>query len=69
MSATTFAVVLAESSVNISQVVVGMLIGGAIGAAIGNAKNRILLGTLLGVFLGCIGWIIMAVIPKKQSGY
>ena len=58
----------AESSYSGGRIVVGMIIGAAIGAAIGNWKNRLLLGAVLGAFLGCIGWIIVAVIPKK-SGY
>jgi hypothetical protein len=67
--ATTVGAVLAQSDgyeFNIGYVVVSILIGGAIGAAIGSTKNRILLGTLLGAFLGCIGWIITAVLPKKN---
>jgi hypothetical protein len=46
--------------------VAGVIIGGGVGAVIGSFKNRILLGFVLGFFLGCLGWIIIAVIPKKS---
>ena len=59
------ATVLAASSVNGGSIIISMLIGGAVGAAIGNSKGRMPLGLVLGAFLGCIGWIIIAVIPKK----
>lgn len=48
------------------QVLIGIVIGGGVGALIGNAKNRMGLGLILGAILGCIGWIIIAVIPRKQ---
>ena len=43
-----------------------MLIGGLIGALIGSSKNRGVLGFFLGALLGCIGWIIIALIPRKN---
>jgi len=56
--------VLATTSAGL--LVAGVIIGGGIGAGIGSFKNRILLGFVLGFFLGCLGWIIIAVIPKKR---
>lgn len=46
---------------------VSMLIGGIIGALIGMSKNRAFLGFVLGALLGCIGWIIMLFLDKKQT--
>jgi uncharacterized membrane protein len=48
---------------------VSIIIGAVVGALIGNAKNRLVLGLVLGGLLGCIGWIIIALIPRKQPGY
>lgn len=45
---------------------VGLLIGGGVGYLIGNSKNRPALGLVLGALLGCIGWIIVAVLPRKD---
>jgi hypothetical protein len=45
---------------------VGVLIGGGIGFLIGNSKNRPVLGLVLGALLGCIGWIIVAIVPRKS---
>ena len=45
---------------------IGLLIGGGIGYLIGNSKGRPALGLILGALLGCIGWIIVAVIPRKR---
>ncbi|MCU1369063.1 MAG: hypothetical protein JWO77_257 [Ilumatobacteraceae bacterium] len=68
MIALIHAVVLAaDSSFGGVQILVSMLIGGAVGAAIGNARGRMPLGLVLGALLGCIGWIIIAVIPKKTN--
>ncbi len=33
---------------------------------IGRDKNRLVEGVLLGVFCGCIGLVIMAVLPAKR---
>ncbi|MEK7866529.1 MAG: hypothetical protein AAB434_07575 [Planctomycetota bacterium] len=43
---------------------VGMAIGAGVGYLIGKGKNREVLGAVLGAFLGCIGWIIVALLPK-----
>jgi len=45
---------------------VGIVIGAIVGYLIGNAKGRPGLGVILGALLGCIGWIIVAVIPRKN---
>ena len=37
----------------------------AIGGLIGQRKGRPVVGIVLAIFLGPIGWIIMALIPKK----
>lgn len=60
-------VLAAESSFGGAQILVSMVIGGAVGAAIGNSRGRMPLGLILGALLGCIGWIIIAVIPKKTD--
>lgn len=44
----------------------GIVIGGGVGGIIGSFKRRTLLGFLLGFFLGCLGWIIIALIPRKR---
>ncbi len=59
------ATILAADNAPVLRLLVGIIIGGGIGAAIGNTKNRVGLGALLGALLGCIGWIIIAVLPKK----
>jgi hypothetical protein len=72
MSPVQFAAVLAqsssESSLNVSPTaaVIGLIVGGGVGFAIGSSKNRPVLGLLLGAGLGCIGWLIVALIPKKD---
>lgn len=62
------AVLAAESSFGGIQILISIIIGGGVGAAIGNSRGRMPLGLILGALLGCIGWIIIAVIPKKQPG-
>lgn len=42
-----------------------LVVGALIGYVIGNSKNRPFLGFILGLLLGCIGWIIMLIIPRK----
>lgn len=59
------ATVLAADNGAALRLLVGIIIGGGVGAAIGNTKNRVGLGAVLGALLGCIGWIIIAVLPKK----
>jgi hypothetical protein len=44
-----------------------VLVGGGIGAAIGYAKGRPLLGFFLGLLLSWIGWIIVAVLPRREA--
>lgn len=44
----------------------GMLVGGVIGYFIGASKDRGGLGAVLGALLGCLGWIIVAVLPRRQ---
>jgi hypothetical protein len=46
-----------------------IVIGAAVGALIGNWRNRMGLGIVLGALLGCIGWLIVAVLPKKLPKY
>jgi len=45
----------------------GMAIGAVVGYLIGNRKGRGVLGAVLGGLLGCIGWIIVAVIPAADG--
>jgi len=47
--------------------VVGVVVGGAVGALIGNSKDRLALGLILGALLGCLGWLIIALIPRKSN--
>ena len=47
--------------------VIGVVVGGAVGALIGNTKDRMGLGLILGALLGCLGWLIIALIPRKSS--
>ena len=56
------------SSVNPGFLLVGAAIGAAIGFLIGNRKQRPVLGLCLGLFLGFIGWIIIAIVPRKSGG-
>ena len=44
----------------------GMFIGGLVGYFIGKSKNRVGLGVILGALLGCLGWIIMLIVPRKD---
>ena len=46
--------------------IVGLIIGGLVGLLIGRSKDRGLLGLILGALLGCIGWVIIAIIPAKD---
>lgn len=41
--------------------------GAAIGYLIGKPKGQETLGLVLGAFLGCIGWLIVAFLPKKPG--
>ena len=69
----TLAAVLAHEDsgggfgITIAGWVVGIVIGGVVGYFIGKSKNREVLGAVLGALLGCIGWIIIAVIPRNDS--
>lgn len=47
--------------------VIGFLVGGLIGWLIGNSRGYPLAGFLLGGFCGCIGWIIVLLLPKKYG--
>jgi hypothetical protein len=58
-----------DAGFSLLYVLVGIAVGGGIGAAIGSTKNRIGLGFILGAILGCIGWIVIAVMPKKLPKY
>jgi F0F1-type ATP synthase assembly protein I len=55
-----------NAGIFIASSLVGILIGGGIGYLIGNSKGRPGLGVILGALLGCIGWIIVAIIPRKN---
>ena len=59
--------VLAETNagLTIGGSLIGLFISVAIGGFIGSTKNRMGLGLFLGIF-GCIGWLIIALIPKKE---
>ena len=48
--------------------VVGVGVSMFIGYLIGRRKGRAGLGAVLGI-LGCIGWIIVAVLPKKEPTF
>jgi hypothetical protein len=58
-------VMAAQGSLSTGQLFVVLLVSGGIGAAIGSSKNRTGLGFVLGLLLGCLGWIIMLLIPRK----
>lgn len=45
---------------------VGVAIGAGVGALIGGMKNRTGLGAVLGGLLGCLGWLIIALIPRRS---
>jgi len=59
-------VLAASSSFGIGPIFIGLIVGGAVGAVIGNTKGRMPLGLVLGALLGCIGWLIIALIPRKE---
>lgn len=47
-------------------ILIGTIFSVAIGYFIGVRRGRPVLGAVLGFFLSIIGWIIVAVIPRKQ---
>jgi hypothetical protein len=54
-----------QGSLSTGQYLILFLVSGGIGAAIGSSKNRAGLGFVLGLLLGCLGWIIILLIPRK----
>jgi hypothetical protein len=44
----------------------GVFVGAVVGGIIGSAKGRMGLGLILGALLGCLGWLIVALLPKKH---
>lgn len=68
MTATILSTILAADG-DVSRYLFGMVLGGLIGVLIGMWKKRPVLGAVLGAFLGCIGWVIVAVLPKKGGPY
>jgi hypothetical protein len=54
-----------NNTLTIGGSLIAFFISVAIGGFIGSMKNRMGLGLLLGIF-GCIGWLIIALIPKKE---
>jgi hypothetical protein len=63
-------VVTSDSSGNGGVIIIsslgGIIVGGVIGGLIGNTKNRVGLGVVLGALFWCIGWIIVAILPRKD---
>jgi hypothetical protein len=66
MSAWMLAAQTAEVSFSAPVTLLLMVVGGAIGGAIGRGKGLMWLGIVLGAVLGCIGWVIMLVIPTRE---
>jgi hypothetical protein len=65
------ATILAQSDgPNSATIIVGslfwLMLGAAIGGIIGTRNGRMGLGIILGALLGCLGWIIVALLPKKH---
>jgi hypothetical protein len=58
-------VLAASSGFGVGPILIGIIVGGGIGAVIRNTKGRMGLGLVLGALLGCIGWLIIALIPRK----
>ena len=46
---------------------ISLVVGGTVGVLIGNAVNRKTAGFWFGLFLGPIGWIIVLLLPRKES--
>ena len=46
--------------------IVGLIIGVGIGYLLGQRRGRPQLGALLGL-LGCLGWVIILLIPKDKT--
>ena len=44
----------------------GLIVGGVVGGLIGSTKNRVGLGVVLGALFWCIGWVIVAILPRKD---
>lgn len=44
-----------------------IIVGALVGFLIGRSKDRPVLGFFFGLILGCIGWIIMLIIPAKVA--
>lgn len=61
------ALLAAEIVLNPGTIVVSLVVGGLVGYFIGKAKGRAPLGAVLGAILGCVGWVIIAVIPRKRN--
>ncbi len=53
--------------VNLAISVIGIAIGAVVGYLIGKPRGRGPLGAVLGGLLGCIGWIIVAVLPRADN--
>ncbi len=47
--------------------VIGIAIGAVVGYLIGKPRGRGPLGAVLGGILGCLGWIIVAVLPRADN--
>lgn len=64
-------ILAAEDSMSVGAVfgasLFGMVIGGLVGYLIGNSKGRPGLGVILGALLGCLGWVIMLIVPRKET--
>jgi hypothetical protein len=65
LSAVLFAEESGVGGVTFVYVGVGIVVGAVVGAIIGSFKGRTGLGLILGALLGCIGWLIVAILPRK----
>jgi len=57
--------VLAVEAVQVFGWIAGIVVFGLIGMLIGGRKGRPGLGFILGAIFGCLGWIVLLLLPEK----